>query len=187
MSPTPVSGIYVPGKVRSTQGPIYDTYKIALGAAMIPGGLYKHFGAVQGLNGIGPEMTNMQQAFQLTGGETFTVHSMRLVPIGVLEADWIAFCQSFTVRLVAGTGSAIYADAPAEYWLAGAGVHGGGTTHVNNGVPDARSMVAWEIDPLPLTDGINFRVEIVGTSPGNAVGPFFYRVYLDGDRSQGAQ
>jgi hypothetical protein len=179
-------GIYVPGKVRTTQSPLFDTYSIASAAAIIPGGLYKHFGAIQGLGGVTPQMTNMSQAFQLSGGESFLVKSMRLVPLGVANADWVAFCQSFTVRLIAGSGSTIYAEAPAEYWCGGAGISGP-TSDVNNGVPDPNAIVPFNLDPLPLTDGINFRVEIVGTSPGNATAAFFYRVYLDGQRTAGAQ
>lgn len=180
---TPNAGnIYVPGKVRTTQSPLYDSYSIALGAAMIPGGLLKMFGNVQGLAGVGPETTNMQQAFTLSGGETFLVRSMRVVPVGCAIADWLKFCKGFTVRLIAGAGSTIFGDAPADYWAAGAGSVG----DVTNGVPDPRAINSFDIDPVLLTDGINFRVEIVGTSPGNAAAAFFYRVYLDGQRTQPA-
>lgn len=178
--------IYVPGKIRTTQSPMYDSYSIATATALIPGGLLKMFGNVQGLGGIGPQITNMQQAFNLAGGERFKVRSMRLVPLGCTNADWVAFCQSFTVRLIAGSGNTVYADAPAEYWAGGAGISGP-TSDVNNGVPDPNAIVAFDTDPLDLEDGINFRVEIVGTSPGNSTGAFFFRCYLDGQRSQGAQ
>jgi hypothetical protein len=183
---TPNAGnIYVPGQVRTITSPLFDTYSIAAAAAMIPGGLYKHFGAIQGLAGVGPQTTNMQQAFSLAGGEKFTVRAMRLVPIGVGNADWVSFCQSFTVKLIAGSGNTVYAEAPAEYWAGGAGISGP-TTDVNNGVPDPRAVTGLDVDPVLLTDGINFRVEIVGTSPGNAAAAFFYRVYLTGQRTMGA-
>jgi hypothetical protein len=180
------ASVYVPGKVRTVQSPLYATYHVALGAPIVPGGLLKLFGDIQGVGGIGPQQTNMQKAFELSGGESFTVRALRVVPMGCGNADWVSFCQGFTVRLVAGSGNVVYADAPAEYWAGGAGISGP-AADVNNGVPDPRAIVPFDVDPLLLEDGVNFRVEFVGTSPGNAIADFFLRVYLDGQRTTGAQ
>jgi hypothetical protein len=180
------ASMYVPGKIRTTQSPLFDTYHVALGAPLIPAGLVKLFGSIQGTGGIGPHQTNMQKQFELPGGETFTVRAMRLVPLGCGTADWISFCQSCTVRLVAGSGNIAYADAPPEFWCGGAGINGV-TTAVNNGLPDPRAIVGFDQDPLLLEDGISFHVEFAGVNPGNAVADFFVRVYLDGDRAEGSQ
>jgi hypothetical protein len=188
MTPTMIQsagGVYVPGKMRTTQTPLYDTYAIALGAAMIPGGLLKMFGNVQGLAGVGPQTTNMQQAFQLSGTQRFLVRAMRVLPIGCGLVDWTAFCLGFTVRLIVGSSAVAYGDAPPEYWPGGGGISL--ATAVNNGTPDPRAIATFENDPIPLEAGINFRVEVVGTSPGNAAAAFAFRVYLDGERTDGAQ
>jgi hypothetical protein len=179
------ASIYVPGKVRTTQSPLYATYHVALGAALIPGGLVKLFGDVQGIGGIKPEQTNMQSAFELQGGEQFVVRAMRVVPLGCGAADWTAFCQACTIRLVAGSGNVPYADAPPEFWAGGAGISL--ATAVNNGAPDPRAITPFDVDPLLLEDGVKFHVAIVGTSPGNAIADFFMRVYLDGQRTVAAQ
>lgn len=179
------ASVYVPGKTRTTQSPLYATYKVALGAPLLANGLVKMFGDVQGLAGIGPELTNMMKSFELAGAEQFTVRALRLVPLGCAVADWQVFCQACTVRLIAGSGNIPYADAPPEFWAGGAGI--ATSAAINNGVPDPRAITPFDQDPLLLEDGVNFRVEFVGTSPGNATAAFFLRIYLDGERGAGAQ
>jgi hypothetical protein len=178
--------IYIPGKVRTVQSPYYDTLVVAASAVVNPNGVTKMFGNVQGVNGVGPNITNMQQAFQLSGGEQFTLGSFRVVPIGCGQADLVSFAQNNTIRLIIGTGNFAYCDAPMEYWSGGAGISGGTSASANNGIPDPNAIVGFNEDPILLTDGVNFHVEIVGT-PFTAVANFFLRVYLDGQKSQPGQ
>lgn len=187
MSPTATSpSVYVPGKVRTVQSPYFDTYVVASGSTINPGGVTKMFGNVQGVNGIGPNITNMQQAFQLQGGESFLLSAFRVVPIGCALADVDTFFVNNTVRLIIGAGNYPYCDAPAEFWAGGAGAYGGTSAASTNGIPDPRAIVPFDVDPIQLTDGVNFRVDIVGTSY-TAAANFTLRVYLDGQKTQPAQ
>jgi hypothetical protein len=171
--------IYVPGKVRTTQTPLFDTLTVASGAAMNAGGITKMFTTV---SGVGPNITNMQLSQQLPGGVQFLVKAMRCVFLGSVAVDIAAFCLNNTVRFYVGAGNIAYADAPAEYWAGGAGVNG----QPANGIPDPRAIVPFDIDPVLLTDGVNFRVDLVGT-PVNATAAFALRVYLDGQLTVPAQ
>lgn len=178
--------VYVPGKVRTVQSPYYDTYVVASGSAINPGGVTKMFGNVAGIGGIGPNITNMQQAFQLSGGESFLLSSFRVVPVGCGLADVDNFMINNTVRLIIGAGNFYYCDAPAEFWAGGAGAYGGTSAAATNGIPDPRAIVPFDVDPILLTDGVNFRAEIIGTS-FNAAANFTLRIYLDGQKTQPAQ
>jgi hypothetical protein len=186
--------VYVPGKVRTVQSPYYDSYVIQAGST-VGGtqGFATMFSNVQGTvnslypNGVPANITNMTQANQLQGGESFLLGSFRIVPIGMQEVDFVTFCQNFDVRLIIGSGNYAYCDAPAEYWAGGAGSFTPGTgTASTNGVPDARAIVPFDVDPILLTDGVNFRVNLLGT-PFTAAGLFFLRIYLDGQKTQPAQ
>ena len=178
--------VYVPGKVRTIQSPYFDTYVVASGSAINPGGVTKMFGNVAGLAGIGPNITNMQQAFQLSGGESFLLSSFRVAPIGCSLADVDAFMVANTIRLIIGAGNFYYCDAPAEFWASGAGAYGGTSAAATNGIPDPRAIVPFDVDPILLTDGVNFRAEIVGSS-FPAAANFTLRIYLDGQKTQPAQ
>lgn len=178
--------VYVPGKVRTVQSPYYDTYSVAAAGTVNAGGTTKMFGNVQGVGGIGPQTTNMQQAFQLSGGESFLLSSLRMVFVGCALADVNAFYLNNTVRLIIGAGNFYYCDAPAEYWAAGAGAYGGTSAAATNGIPDPRAIVPFDVDPILLTDGVNFRVELVGVS-FVAAANFTLRAYLDGQKTQPAQ
>ncbi len=111
--------IYVPGKVRTVQSPYYDTYTVASAGTVNSGGVTKMFGNVQGVGGIGPNITNMQQAFQLSGGESFLLGAFRIVMIGNALADVNQFMINNTCRLIIGAGQYYYCDAPAEFWAGG--------------------------------------------------------------------
>ena len=178
--------VYVPGKVRTIQSPYFDTYVVASGSQVNPGGVTKMFGNVAGLNGIGPNITNMQQAFQLSGGESFLLSSFRVAPIGCSLADVDSFMIANTIRLIIGAGNFYYCDAPAEFWASGAGAYGGTSAAATNGIPDPRAIVPFDVDPILLTDGVNFRAEIVG-SAFPATANFTLRIYLDGQKTQPAQ
>jgi hypothetical protein len=178
--------IYVPGKVRTLQSPYYDTYTVAAAGSVNPNGTTKMFGNVQGVGGIGPQTTNMQQAFQLSGGESFLLSSLRIVFVGCALADVNNFYINNTVRLIIGAGNFYYCDAPAEYWAGGAGAYGGTSAAATNGIPDPRAIVPFDVDPILLTDGVNFRVELVGTA-FTAAAAFTLRAYLDGQKTQPAQ
>lgn len=178
--------IYVPGQVRTVQSPYYDTYTVAASGTVNPSGLQLMFGNVKGLNGIGPNITNMRQAFQLAGGESFLLCAFRCVFIGCALADVNAFMLNNTVRLIIGSGDYAYCDAPAEYWAGGAGAYGGTSAAASNGIPDPRAIVPFDVDPILLTDGVNFQVNIVGI-PFTAAAAFALRVYLDGQKTQPAQ
>jgi hypothetical protein len=178
--------VYVPGKVRTIQSPYYDTYLVSSGGTVNSGGLTKMFGNIQGVGGIGPNITNMQQAFQLSGGESFLLSSFRCVFLGCALADVNSFFINNTVRLIIGTGNFAYCDAPAEYWASGAGAYGGTSAAATNGIPDPRAIVPFDVDPIELTDGLNFHVELIGTS-FTASANFTLRVYLDGQKTQPAQ
>ncbi len=187
MSPQGTSpSIYVPGKVRTVQSPYYDTYVVASGAAVVPNSPQVMFNNVQGIGGIGPNITNMRQAMQLPGGESFLLSSFRCAFIGCALADVNAFMLNFTVRLIIGSGNYAYCDAPAEYWASGAGAYGGTSAAATNGIPDPRAIVPFDVDPILLTDGVNFQVNLVGTT-FNASAAFALRVYLDGQKTQPAQ
>lgn len=178
--------VYVPGKVRTVQSPYYDTLVVASGSSVNAGGVTKMFGNVQGINGVGPNITNMQQAFQLSGGESFLLSAFRVVPVGCALADVDNFMINNTVRLIIGAGNFYYCDAPMEYWAGGAGAYGGTSAAATNGIPDPRAIVPFDVDPILLTDGVNFRAEIVGTA-FTASANFTLRVYLDGQKTQPAQ
>jgi hypothetical protein len=178
--------VYVPGKVRTVQSPYYDTYVVAAASPINPGGVTKMFGNVAGINGIGPNITNMQQAFQLSGGESFLLSSFRVVPVGCGLGDVDNFMINNTIRLIIGAGNFYYCDAPAEFWAGGAGAYGGTSVAATNGIPDPRAIVPFDVDPILLTDGVNFRAEIIGTT-FNAAANFTLRVYLDGQKTQPAQ
>lgn len=178
--------VYVPGKVRTVQSPYYDTYVVASGSSINSGGVTKMFGNVAGLAGVGPNITNMQQAFQLSGGESFLLSAFRVVPVGCSLSDVDNFMINNTIRLIIGAGNFYYCDAPAEYWAGGAGAYGGTSAAATNGIPDPRAIVPFDVDPILLTDGVNFRTEIVGTA-FTASANFTLRVYLDGQKTQPAQ
>jgi len=178
--------VYVPGKVRTVQSPYYDTYVVASGSSVNSGGITKMFGNVSGLAGVGPNITNMQQAFQLQGGESFLLSAFRCVFLGCALADVNAFMINNTVRLIIGAGNYPYCDAPAEFWAGGAGAYGGTSAAATNGIPDPRAIVPFDVDPIQLTDGVNFQVNIIGTA-FTASANFTLRVYLDGQKTQPAQ
>jgi hypothetical protein len=178
--------VYVPGKVRTVQSPYFDTYVVAAAGTINAGGVTKMFGNVAGLGGIGPNITNMQQAFQLSGGESFLLSAFRVVPVGCGLADVDNFMINNTIRLIIGAGNFYYCDAPAEFWAGGAGAYGGTSAAATNGIPDPRAIVPFDVDPILLTDGVNFRAEIIGTS-FVAAANFTLRVYLDGQKTQPAQ
>lgn len=178
--------VYVPGKVRTVQSPYFDTYVVTAGSSINAGGVTKMFGNVAGLAGIGPNITNMQQAFQLSGGESFLLSSFRVVPVGCGLSDVDNFMINNTIRLIIGAGNFYYCDAPAEFWAGGAGAYGGTSAAATNGIPDPRAIVPFDVDPILLTDGVNFRAEIIGTA-FTAVANFTLRVYLDGQKTQPAQ
>jgi hypothetical protein len=189
MSPSTGSSspsVYVPGKVRTVQSPYYDTYTVASAGSVNSSGLTLMFGNVQGLAGIGANITNMRQAFQLQGGESFLLCSFRCVFIGCALADVNQFMINNTVRLIIGTGNYPYCDAPAEFWAGGAGAYGGTSAAATNGIPDPRAIVPFDVDPILLTDGLNFQVNLVGTA-FTASAAFTLRVYLDGQKTQPAQ
>jgi hypothetical protein len=162
--------IYTGTKVRTRQSPLYDSLHIATATA-VPA-LTKMFGNIEGVGGIGPETTNMQKAFELQGGNSFLVRSMRLV-FYAASADIASFAKNYTVRLIAG--GIRFLDAPADYWPGGAGVSGS----ASNGLNDPRSIVGFDLDPIDIVDGVAFRVELVGTT-FNTTADFFMRCYLDG-------
>lgn len=178
--------VYVPGKVRTIQTPLYDTYTVAASAAVVPAGTLRMFGNVQGVGGIGPNITNMTQAFQLQGGQSWLISAMRFVFLGCALADVNSFFLGFTCRFIVGAGKVTYGDAPAEYWAGGAGAYGGTSAAATNGIPDPRAIVPFDVDPVLLTDGVNFEVDVVGTSFA-ATAAFAVRVYLDGQQTSPAQ
>ncbi len=173
--------VYVPGKVRTTQSPYYDSYSVATTTAVVPTGKQVLFGSVSGVGSVTAAQTNMSKAFELSGGESFLLKAFRVVFLGCAAADIVSFCTAFTVRLIIGSGSTAYCDAPAEYWAGGAGVNSGN----NNGIADPRAIVPFDVDPIRLESGINFRVEYIGTT-FTSTAAFFTRVYLDGQKTQPA-
>lgn len=191
---TNVPSIYVPGKVRTRQSPIYDTYVVQSGAQVGGAqGTVVMFTQIENQitsaypNGVPGYITNMQQANQLQGGVSFVLGALRLVPVGMAEADLVAFMQNFEVQLQIGAGNFAYADAPPEYFAGGAGSFTPGTgTAASNGLPDARAIVPFDVDPILLTDGVNFRLKLLG-APFNASQLFFMRAYLDGQFTEPAQ
>jgi hypothetical protein len=191
---TNVPSIYVPGKVRTRQSPIYDSYVVAAGSNVGGGsGTIVMFTQIENQitstypNGVPGYITNMQQANQLQGGVSFVLGALRLVPIGMAEVDLNSFMQNFRVQLQIGAGQFAYSDAPPEYWAGGAGSFTPGTgTSALNGFPDSRAIVPFDVDPILLTDGVNFRVKLIG-NPFTASSDFFLRVYLDGQFTEPAQ
>jgi hypothetical protein len=168
---SPSGNIYTPqGNTRTRQSPLYDSVHIA--TATQTGTLTKLFGNIDGVGGIGPDITNMQKSFELPGGTSFMVQAMRCSFIAA-AADIASFIRNVTVRLIAGGIKML--DAPADYWPSGGGV----STVAQNGITDPRSIVQFDVDPIRLTDGISFRVDLVGNS-FLTTSDFFLRVYLDG-------
>jgi hypothetical protein len=186
--------IYVPGKVRTVQSPYYDTYVVQPGS-QVGGtqGLVTMFSQIQGVantvwpNGVPGNITNMTQSNQVPGGESFLMTSLRLVAIGMAEVDAVAFCQNFEVQFQAGTGRYPYCDAPPEFWPGGAGTFTPGTgTASSIGFQDPRANTSLDVDPILLTDGVNFKLLLLGT-PFTASQLFWLRVYLEGQKTQPAQ
>lgn len=167
---TPTSGVFTGTDVRTRQSPLYDSFAVATTTATAT--LIKMFGNIDGVGGIGPETTNMQKSFELQGGNQFLVRALRVCIYGA-AADLVSFFKTYTVRLIAGGIRML--DAPADFWNAGSGVQG----TASNGMPDARSVAGLDLDPINITDGIAFRVEMVGPGFTTTAG-LFVRVYLDG-------
>lgn len=185
--------IYVPGKVRTRQSPLWDTYDVASGAMVGGNGTTVMFNQFENQitatypNGVPGNITNMQQANQLSGGVSFVLGALRLVPLGAAEVDLVQFMQNFRVELQVGAGYFSYSVAPPEYWAGGAGPFTPGTgTASLNGFPDPSATVGFDIDPILLTDGVNFRLKLLGI-PFAASQRFFMRAYLDGQFTEPAQ
>jgi len=159
-------------KIRTRQSPLFDSLAVATTTTLTATGIIKMFGNIVGVGGIGPETTNMEKAFELVGGNSFLVRSMRVV-VHAAAADITSFMKGFTVRLIASGIKLL--DAPADFWPGGAGVN----TVASNGIADPRAVMGFDLDPIQLTDGISFRVELLGTT-FTTTAAFFLRVYLDG-------
>lgn len=173
MTPSTIGSVY-DGSVRTRQSPLYDSYAVATTTAILPAnGVQKMFGNINGVNSIGPDTTNMEKAFELQGGVSFLVRSLRLSFIGCAAADIASFQKNICVKLIAGGIKLL--EAPADYWPGGAGVSGA----ASNGLNDPRAVVYFDLDPILLTDGMGFRVELGGTT-FNTTAAFFMRAYLDG-------
>lgn len=198
MTPSLPSGaspsIYVPGKVRSKQNPLYDTYVVTAGNPIGGSqGIVSMFQQARNVvnsqwpNGVPPYITNMYKAGELQGGTSFIVGALRLVTIGCAETDVVQFMRNFDIQLQAGAGQVAYCDAPPEYWPGAAGPFTPGTgTASLNGFPDARAVNPFDVDPILLTDGLNFRLVLQGLA-FNASQDFWLRVYLDGQTTEPAQ
>ncbi len=184
----------MPGKVRTTESPYFDTYVVQAGDQV--GGsqgsvvmFSQQRGAINATwpNGVPDYITNMEQANQLPGGESFLMRAFRIMPIGMAEVDLVKFCQQFDVKFTAGTGKYAYCDAPPEFWPGGGGTFTPGTgTASTNGVPDTRSIYSFMTDPILLTDGLNFNTRLLG-EPFEASSLFWLRIYLEGQKTEPAQ
>lgn len=165
------SGELLTGQMRTRQSPLFDSIAVATTTALAAS--YKMFGNVSGTT-ANPEITNMQQSFKLPGLNKFKVQSLRCV-FHAAAADITSFCKLYTVRLkVAGI---LQLEAPADYWPGGAGV----STAASNGINDPRAVIGFDLDPILITDDMNFFVEaITGGTPFTTTAAFFMRVYLDG-------
>ncbi len=173
------SGVFVAGKLDTVLSPLYDTLIVPITTAV--GTNIKMFGSIQGVGGVQPEQTNMSQSFTLPSPQSFLAQALRLVFIGCAKADIISFMQKYTVRFIAG--SKTYLDAPAEYFAGGAGVN----TDPTNGIPDPRAITSMGDEPVNLTNGTTFRVEVVGSVGFTTTAAFFLRFYLDGLYTRGVQ
>jgi hypothetical protein len=167
----PSGSIFTGSQIRTRQSPLYDSVHVA--TATTTATLYKMFGNINGVNSIGPDITNMEKAFELAGGKSMYVRSLRCCFLAA-AADIQAFVRNYTVRLIAGGITLL--DAPADFWPGGAGTYG----VASNGVADPRAVIGFDLDPINLTDGISFRVDLVGAAGFLTTADFFMRVYLDG-------
>jgi hypothetical protein len=166
--------IFTGTKVRTRQSPLFDS--LAIATTTLTTSPIKMFANISGNAGIGPELTNMEKANELTGGKSFVVRSLRCV-LHAAAADITAFAKGYTVRLIAGGITLL--DAPADFWPGGAGV----STSASNGLNDPRAVTGFDLDPIRLEDGISFNVTLQGT-PFTTTAAFFLRVYLDGQLTE---
>ena len=158
-------------------------------ACLNPGGVTKMFGNVQGRAGHRPQYSRIRgRLFSSSGGEIVSVEFVPRGPIPVAApADVDQFMINNTVRLIIGAGNFFYCDAPMEYWAGGARAYGGNVccSDQRDTRPAGYRSLSMSIRFL-LTDGVNFRAEINGTT-FVAAANFTLRVYLDGQKTQPAQ
>lgn len=181
MTPQPQN--YIPGVRRRQYTPLYDTLTLSSGAQST---LITMFGRTAGANGI--HITNMTKAYELPGTEAFQLNALRVVPIGVAEADWILLVKGMIVRFIRGRVTEL--EAGLEFFAGGAGVItplATSTTAVSNGVADPRAVASLMDEPIRIEGTDRFEVQVVGPSAVTLGAAAWIRVYLDGAFEKGVQ
>ncbi len=164
--------------------PIYDTYELA--SAQNTPAEVTLFATPFGGTKTKAE-TNLPRPYQIGAGDLFHMLALRVVPIGMDEADILNWMKKYTVEFL--VDGKLRLQAPMEYFAGGAGLAGFATTtattttikHVTNGVPDPRAIASIPRDLEILIGGGNtFKCLFVGTTFGPTTAATFIRVYLDG-------
>jgi len=171
-----------PGVLNYQQSPLYDTYQLAASTATPTKIVFFETptGASKGKN-----LTNLTRGFELTAPENFRVAAMRFVPVGMNEADLLAFMKNYAATLYVSEKPLL--EAPIEFFAGGAGhlitAEGGSTgtaEYAINGVADPRAIATiTPEDQILINSGETFRVELNGTS-FTTTAAVFLRCYLDG-------
>lgn len=161
--------------------PLYDTYQVAKAAntaALI------QFFSTPTSGTKARNLTNLGRPYQINNGDLFHMRALRLVPIGMDEADIVAFMKNYTVQFILNRNQIL--EAPMEFWSGGAGLAGAAATTANattikqwsNGSADPRAIAT--LSPEILIDGgSTFEVDLVGTLFA-ATEAIFLRCYIDG-------
>lgn len=161
-----------PGMVDIQQIPLFDTFTVAAGTAIVPP--VQFFTVPIGTIGSGfataktAVQTNLTQPQRLEAPRSFEVHALRLyVQQDVLFADLVSLYNKLVAVLVVGEKN--YQQGPVWFFPAGAGITGNPTaaaqTNWQNGErnPLAINLIASPF-LVKLEQGENFRVELQGTT-----------------------
>lgn len=174
------------------QTPLYDTYTLAAAQA-IPATIT--FFDTPASATKGRHLTNLSKQRQLVNPEQFIMSALRVVPVGMDEADIIALMKNY--RLLFSLDRKEQLEAPIEFWPGGAGVSGAATTTAAtttikqwcNGLPSPGAVNLFGIDADPRIGDTRFFIDsettidlqlMASASPGNSVGAIHLRIYLDG-------
>lgn len=181
--------VIAPGQKGKFQSPLYDTYTLAVNTAT-PAEI-TWFADVVNTNNKLIQDTNMQMASQIPQPEEMTVQAIRVVCIGMLNADIKALFKNYRFQFL--VNSVVFAEGGAEFFPGGAGVAkypagtGAETEDVNlNGIADPRAINLLQPGyEIPLKAGMVFNVVAKGSTFNTTNTAGFglkIRVYLDGVR-----
>jgi len=183
---------FMPDTIRQRMGLFYDTLVVAANTATAT--LYTLFSApISATKGI--ELTNMVDSGKLPIPTSMQILAVRAMTIGMDLDDIENLMKKYALRLK--IGNKVFLEAPIQAFPGGGGVSGAVATTattttldaLTNGAPDPRAVYGLAQFPLPLPSGVNFSVELQGTSFTTKTGAagIFLQIYLDGIITEGLQ